>query len=254
MSRALLAGVDVGTTSVKVLLMTHDGTELALGRAPTPWQQRDDRAATTAESLTSATRAALADALAQCPDDRVLAIGVASMAESGVLTDDRDEPVAPVIAWHDRRDEAELEVLTADFGAEFSARTGLPLWTQWSLTKHRWLRAHHEPTARATRRYNIAEWIVRGLGGDRVTELSLAARTGWLDLHTLRPWAATLDWAGARPSVFAELTTAGAPMGTATTSGELSAIDGAALTVAGHDHQVAAVGLGCHRPGDEFDS
>ncbi|HKJ11337.1 MAG TPA: FGGY family carbohydrate kinase, partial [Ornithinimicrobium sp.] len=181
-------------------------------------------------------------------------IGVASMAESGVLTDEADTPLAPVIAWHDRRDEAELESLTDQLGTEFCSRTGLPLWTQWSLTKHRWLRSHHEPATRATRRYHVAEWVVRGWGGGRATELSLASRTGWLDLHTQSPWTATLDWAGAGPWALAELTPAGAPWGRAETSGALAGADGAVLTVAGHDHQVAAVGLGCHRPGDEFDS
>jgi sugar (pentulose or hexulose) kinase len=250
----LLAGIDVGTTSVKVLLMTPEGAERAVGRASTPWQQGDQGTQTTAEALTAATRDAFADALSQRPDDTVLAVGVASMAESGVLTDGNDVPLAPVIAWHDRRDEAELEALAADVGTDFSARTGLPLWTQWSLTKHRWLRAHHEPTRNAVRRYNIAEWVVRGLGGARTTELSLASRTGWLDLHTQQPWSDTLDWAGASPSLFADLTPAGAPQGFARTSGDLTRADGAVLTVAGHDHQVAAVGLGCHRPGDEFDS
>ena len=31
-------------------------------------------------------------------------------------------------------------------------------------------------------------------------------------------------------------------------------MDGATLTIAGHDHQAAAVGVGSHRAGDEFDS
>ena len=34
----LLAGVDVGTTSVKVVLMAPDGNEVASGRAPTIWE------------------------------------------------------------------------------------------------------------------------------------------------------------------------------------------------------------------------
>ena len=41
-------------------------------------------------------------------------------------------------------------------------------------------------TARAVRRLNVAEWIVRGLGGDEQTEWSLASRTGWLDLARAR--------------------------------------------------------------------
>jgi sugar (pentulose or hexulose) kinase len=122
------------------------------------------------------------------------------------------------------------------------------------LTKHRWLRDHIPAVASARRHYNVAEWIVRGLGGDRVSELSLASRTGWLDLHTRTWWEDALDWSGASASLLADPVPAGTPAGTARTDGPLGALDGAVLTVAGHDHQAAAVGLGCHRPGDEFDS
>lgn len=255
MAGFLLAGVDAGTTSVKALLLTPDGRELAVGRAPTVWTPTEYGQETTGLHLLEAAQAALADALRQCPGDRVVAIGVASMAESGILADSDDSPLGPVIAWHDHRDESQLKALQDDIGgATFSRRTGLPLWTQWSLTKHRWLREHVPAVASARHRYSVAEWIVRGLGGGRATELSLASRTGWLDVHTRTLWADALDWSGASASLLAELVPAGTAMGTARTGGPLAALDGAVLTLAGHDHQAAAVGLGCHNPGDEFDS
>lgn len=254
-SRGLLAGVDAGTTSVKALLMTPEGEELAVGRAPTTWTATEHGEETSAAGLAASAQAALADALAQVPGATVLGIGVASMAESGVLVDADETPLAPVIAWHDSRDRAELQLLESDLGgAEFSRRTGLPLWTQWSLTKHRWLRTHVPATTRAERRYNVGEWIVRSLGGEHVSEASLASRTGWLDLHTGLPWTDALDWSGAPATLLGRLVEAGEPTGYARGSGALAALDGAVLTVAGHDHQVAALALGLHRPGDEFDS
>lgn len=255
MSRELLAGLDVGTTSVKALLITADGDEVALGRAPTVWTSTEYGAETSAEAIAVTARAALADALGQVPEDRVAALGIASMAESGVLVDGKDLPLAPVIAWHDHRDEQELGDLVAEFGAEtFSARTGLPVWTQWSLTKHRWL-VDHIPTARnARRRYNIAEWVARGLGAEPVTELSLASRTGWLDLATAAPWRESMQWSGAPESLLDDLVSAGTPIGEARTDGPLRALQGATLTIAGHDHQAAVIGVGSGGPGDEFDS
>lgn len=253
--RELLAGLDVGTTSVKALLLTGEGTEVALGRAPTTWTTTEHGTETTGQAVLDAARQALAQALVQVPGDRVTGIGIASMAESGVLVSADDTPVAPVVAWHDRRDEQQLHELVATFGAEaFSTRTGLPLWTQWSLTKHRWL-VDHLPSARsAVRRYNIAEWVARGLGGDPVAELSLTSRTGWLDLATKRLWDEALSWSGATASLLPPLVQAGTAIGTAYTGGDLAAADGAVLTIAGHDHQAAVVGLGCSGPGDEFDS
>ena len=133
-------------------------------------------------------------------------------------------------------------------------RTGLPLWTQWSLTKHRWL-IDHVPAARgAVRRYNIAEWVARSLGARPVTELSLASRTGWLDLATARPWAESMAWSGAPERLLGELVRAGTPVGTALCRGDLAAVNGATLTIAGHDHQAAVVGVGSTGAGDELDS
>lgn len=255
MGRELLAGLDVGTSSAKALLVTPEGDEVAIGRAPTTWTITEFGAETSAVSILEAARRALAEAVAQAPGDRVVALGVASMAEAGVLVDPSDNALAPVIAWHDHRDEAELRDLVARLGGEeFSRRTGLPLWTQWSLTKHRWL-MDHVPAARgAVRRYNVAEWVARSFGADPVTELSLASRTGWLDLATRRPWDESMAWSGARPSMLGDLVTAGAPVGTAVADGDLAAVNGATLTIAGHDHQAAVVGVGSTGAGDEFDS
>lgn len=254
MDRTVLCGIDVGTTSVKVLLMTPSGHVISTGRAPTLWARTPHGVQTTPAALTDAVRNALTSALTVAPDAVVAAVGVASMAESGVLTDDEDRPLGPVIAWHDTRDDAEFAELTNELGEGFSRRTGLPLWQQWSLTKYRWLRRHEPDIPRAVRRYNVAEWITRDLGGRPVTEYSLASRTGWLDLHTGAPYDDGLAWAGAPASIIGELVTAGSPVGRVATSGALPQLDGAVLTVAGHDHQVAAIGLGAHHPGDEFDS
>ena len=49
------------------------------------------------------------------------------MAETGALIDAHDEPVAPAIAWHDRRGGDEAATLGRELGDErFSVTTGLP--------------------------------------------------------------------------------------------------------------------------------
>lgn len=251
----LLAGLDVGTTSVKALLVTVDGTEVAVGRSPTLWTRTQEGTEADPWHFVAAAKQALADATSRVPDVTVSSLGVASLAESGVLVDAGDRPLAPVIAWHDDRDAGQLEALVGDIGRRrFSETTGLPLRTQWSLTKHRWLRDHRPDTAHAVRRYNIAEWVVRNLGGESASELSLASRTGWLRLGDGQPWAETLEWSGAPGGVLGTLVTAGTPLGRVTAADVPPGLRGATLTVAGHDHQAAVIGLGAFRDGDEVDS
>jgi sugar (pentulose or hexulose) kinase len=195
---------------------------------------------------------AVNQALAQTSNVAVLGLGVASMGESGVLLDRHGRPVAPVIAWHDTRDRVELAELDARLGADtFSARTGLP---QWSLTKHHWLVRHHLEATEAVRRLNIGEWIVLGLGGEEASELSLASRTGWLDLATRTWWAESLSATEMKESLLPPLVTAGTALGGVANSEVSTALADAVLTVAGHDHQAAAVGAGAVHAGDELDS
>lgn len=251
MSEGLLAGLDVGAASVSALLMTPEGVEVARGRAPTHWAGTPTGGETSADSLVDSALEALDHALAQRPEDRILAIGVASMAESGVLTASHRRVLAPVIAARDTRDADLLGELDADLGGDtFSVRTGLPLRPRWTVTKHRWLAEHHPDVAEAKRWYNVGEWIVKALGGKPGSELSLTARTGWLDLRTATPYVEALAFSRARPRILGDPTVAGTPMGRASASSRLAALDGAVLTVAGHDLQVAVLGAGHREPGE----
>ena len=255
MAGTLFVGLDVGTTTSKAVVFTEDGDPVSSGHATTPWTITDSGAELDATALLDAAKSAVAQALADCPPGPVGGLGVASLAESGVLLDRRGESVAPVIAWHDTRDHAELESLRDAVGAQnFSATTGLPMRQQWSLTKHRWLIDNIPSASSAVRRLNVAEWIVRGLGGEEAGEQSLASRTGWLRLADRSWWADTLAWSGAGESLMPPLVTAGTPLGRAGADAGVPRLAGAVLTVAGHDHQAAVVGAGADGPGDELDS
>jgi sugar (pentulose or hexulose) kinase len=253
---AILVGLDVGTTSAKAVVFTDQGEVVGEGRARTPWITTSFGVELAAEELLNAAIEALSSAVDAAPGTtNVTAVGITSMGESGVLVDQEGIPVAPVIAWHDSRDHEEVEALRRDITADtFAATTGKPLRGQWAITKHRWLRGHVPSAAHAVRRFNVAEWIVRGLGGDEVTELALACRTGWLDLSRGDWWPEGLAWSGATPELMPLLVEAGMPVGQITRSDTHPRLRGAVLTVVGHDHQAAAVGVGATGEGDEVDS
>lgn len=253
---ALLVGLDVGTSSAKAVVFTDQGEVVGEGRARTPWISTSYGVELAAEELLNAAVEALRSALVGAPGaTNIAAVGITSMGESGVLVDRDGTPVAPVIAWHDSRDREEVEALRRDIAADtFAATTGKPLRGQWAITKHRWLLRHIPSASSAVRRFNIAEWVVRGLGGDEVTELALACRTGWFDLSRRDWWPEGLAWSGARPDLMPPLVEAGSPVGQITRVDTHPRLQGAVLTVVGHDHQAAAVGVGAIGEGDEVDS
>ncbi len=249
MSHEVLVGVDVGTTSCKAAVVEVDGAELARGSVRTPWRNVPTGAELDPVELLEAALGAIHEALSAAPKARVAALGVTSMAETGVLLDAGGKPVVPAIAWHDRRGAREAALLVAELGAErFVERTGLPPSRLCSLAKLRWLRTNDVSAARGARWLNVAEWIVRGLGGEETAELSLAARTGFLELERRSWWSDAVEWAGFATNLLPEPAPAGTP------AGHAAAFDGAVLAVGGHDHLCAAVGAGATRPGDLFDS
>jgi sugar (pentulose or hexulose) kinase len=217
---ALLVGLDVGTSSAKAVVFTDQGEVVGEGRARTPWITTSYGVELAAEELLDAATEALGLALeATRGASSVTAVGITSMGESGVLVDRNGTPAAPVIAWHDNRDRKEVDALHRDIAADtFAGTTGKPLRGQWAITKHRWVLRHVSSAANAVRRFNIAEWVVRGLGGDEVTELALACRTGWLDLARRNWWPEGLAWSGATPTLLPPLVEAGTPVGHITSS------------------------------------
>jgi sugar (pentulose or hexulose) kinase len=251
---ALLLGLDAGTTAIKAAVIDADGREVAHGRAPTPWREVPTGAEIDPEALLDSAIRAAGEALDAAPAGEVAGVGVASMAETGVLLDGHGRPVVPSIAWHDVRGGAEAAEIARDLGERaFAARTGLPATELCTLAKYGWMRRHRPDAARGVRWLNVGEWIVRGLGGEEAAELSLASRTGCYDLHARRPWSDALAWAGAPDGLMPDAVPAGTAMGRATADAVPRA-RGAVLTVGGHDHLAAAVGAGAAGEGDVLDS
>ena len=243
----LLLGVDVGTSACKAAIVDAAGREVAHGQAPTPWERVPTGAQVEPDALLRAVVAAAKEAIDRGPEGRVAGIGVTSMAETGMLVDGRGGVLHPAVAWHDARGADDAAHLARDL-PDFSARTGLPPTPLCTLVKLR-----HLGAAGAARWLNVAEWVVERLGGRHVSELSLSSRTGLLDLDSAAPYDDALAWAGLPRDLLGERVAGGAEAGRSD-GALLPGTEGAALTVAGHDHVVAGAGVGVIAPGEVLDS
>jgi sugar (pentulose or hexulose) kinase len=257
----LLAGVDIGTSSVKAAVVTCGGEELSWGKAPTPWAEVATGAECEPGALLERVFAALAAALRGAPEGPVASLGVTSFAETVVFLGREGSPVGPCIAWHDTRGEEEAKELAEAFGAEaFSGLTGLRVSPVCTLVKLAWLARRGFPGFREppTLALPVAGWVVSALGGERVFEASLASRTGALCLAERAWWKEALEWAGTSAEAFPPVVQAGEPAGRvvphAVTASPLERLAGATLTLAGHDHLSVAAGLGAVGPAQVLDS
>ena len=253
-------GFDLGTTVTKLTALAEDGTTLLDLSVATTWDElgdgsaeRDPRAVVAAvEDLLARAAATVGTTNGHGPLE-VRSIGFASMAESGVLVDADGEPRSPVIAWFDPRGRDQVAALSSELAHDFPARTGLPVTHIASIFKIAWLRDQGLALA-GTQWLSLPELVIAHLGGRRVAERSLMGRTGFLDIHTNTPYLPALGHLGVGDEFVPELVGAGAPVGRVRSDHPVAAARGAVLTVAGHDHAVAAAAAGASAPASAMDS
>lgn len=254
-----VVGIDVGSTEVKVLVADRAGNTLSCERQETGWWRGGHGrvelpVGTLIDRVLSGLTEALRVAEAAVARLRVMSVAVTGMAESGVLLDRAGVAMHSVVAWFDQRGGAELAAVPEGLRQEFSGHTGLPLSPLCSFAKLNWLFAWEVSAERVGMWLNVPEYVAYVLGGEAVTEPSLASRTGLLDQPTQRAWRPALTYLGLPDSVLPDLTFAGTPIGHVRHTGVPDAARGAVVTVAGHDHPVASVANGVWHGEHLFDS
>jgi sugar (pentulose or hexulose) kinase len=258
----VVIGLDLGTTLAKAVVRSQAHRAAGYVELPTPWQtgrcgQTEIDPYVLLGLAVELIGRAVREAESAWGTVRVRGVGVAGMAESGVLLSGAGRPAAPAIAWFDHRGGREIELAgerVPEFAAAFERTTGLLWSSQASIAKLLWLRGVGTLAGPASTWLSVPEWIVFGLGGDLVREPSLASRTGLIDQGTGELWPAAAAVAGLSARILPEERPAGVPAGYLRHEGVDSCAAGAVLTVAGHDHPVAAIGAGVVDSGELFNS
>ncbi len=253
-------GLDIGTTASKALIRRLGDPRALVVQQPTPWRaapgaRTELEAAAVLRLAVDLIGSAARAAGSAWGTVAIRAVSVGGIAESGILLDPAGRPADPAIAWFDRRGDADVARVRdeeAAFADRFPGVTGLPWTFQATIAKLLW-RGRQRPVAPGSTWLSVPEWIVHGLGGDRSREPSLASRTGLIDQATGRPWADALAVAGLPGTLLPDETPAGRGCGVLRHDDVPSGAAGAVLSVAGHDHPVAAIGAGIG-PEDLFNS
>ena len=187
-------GLDIGTSAVKALIcdetqavVAEHGAPLAISRPQPLWSEQNPADWVRAvegvlDHFHKDARASLAD---------VRAIGLSGQMHGAVMLDAADQPVRPAILWNDGRAHGECADLWAAHPqlAEIAGVVPMPGFTAPKLV---WM-ARHEPAAFARIRCVLLpkDFVSLFLTGERVTEMSDAAGTWWLD-EARRAWSPEL--------------------------------------------------------------
>ena len=195
----VVVGIDVGTTSVKVLaLELATGAELAQETVGYPTH-------VTTEGAHEQEPESWWDAVIQCTrrvttrvgSSSVRAVGLAGHMHSLLLIDSADRPVGPAMTWADRRVGEQTKRLGAN--PEFEKATGNSVVDAFTAPKLSWFAARYPDRVRRARRLVLAKDFVRfKLTGIWATDETDAIGTLLYDLHR-RDWSDTLWQASGAP-------------------------------------------------------
>ncbi len=185
-------GIDLGTSELKAILVDSEqqatlasaGVKLEISRPRPQWsEQAPETWVLALHRALDALRATAPAALAA-----VRGIGISGQMHGAVLLNDKREVLRPAILWNDTRSFAECAALEAAV-PESREITGNLMMPGFTAPKLAWLR-QHEPAlfAQVATVMLPKDFLVQHLTGERVTDLSDAAGTGWLDVAA-RDWS-----------------------------------------------------------------
>ena len=187
-------GLDIGTSSVKALLVDFEQRVLAeasiplnVSRPQPLWSEQNP------SDWVEGVEAAVAAIRRQAPSDfaELSGIGLSGQMHGATLLDAQDKPLRPAILWNDGRSFAECAELKRRV-PDLEQRTGNLAMPGFTAPKMLWVAAHEPEIAKATRRVLLPKDYVRlRLSGEAVSEMSDASGTLWLDVGRRR-WDDTL--------------------------------------------------------------
>nr|WP_321456028.1 xylulokinase [uncultured Cohaesibacter sp.] len=186
-------GIDLGTSGVKVVIMSADqqiiastNQPLSVSRPASGWSEQDP------ESWILATATAFDDLAKANPDllKQVRAIGLSGQMHGATMLDEKDAPIAPCILWNDTRSHEEAAKLDATPG--FRELTGNIVFPGFTAPKLAWMQANKPELFEKIRKVLLPKDYLRlWLTGDYVSDYSDSAGTSWLDVGK-RVWSPDL--------------------------------------------------------------
>jgi erythritol kinase (D-erythritol 1-phosphate-forming) len=176
---AVLIGVDAGTSVIKSVAFSVNGTQLAAAAMANSYVTLPDGGAEQDMHRTwTDTAATLRELATKVPNlaSRLAAISVTGQGDGMWLIDKAGEPVAPAWLWLDARAAAIVEEFTSSENhAAHYQRTGTGVNVCQLNVQLVWMHRHRpEVLRKATHAFHCKDWIYFNLSGDRATDPSEA--------------------------------------------------------------------------------
>lgn len=244
-------GIDLGTSSVKILLMKADGTILSSISKDYPvsypkpgWSEQNP------EDWLRQTLAGLKELLAseEADENQIKGIGIGGQMHGLVALDEKDQVIRPAILWNDGRTEEETEYLNTVIGTDkLSDFTANIAFAGFTAPKILWMQNHEPEKFQAIRKIMLPkDYLVYKLTGAFTTDVSDASGMLLLDVKN-RVWSKEMiEICGIEEQVLPEVKESYEISGFLKSefSGELGLSDSVAVVAGAGDNAAAAIGTG----------
>jgi xylulokinase len=252
----MFLGLDLGTSGVKAMLIDAEQRVVASHSAPLSvdrphpgWSEQDPADWIAAcEAAIGQLREVHAPALAV-----VEGIGLSGQMHGATLLDRAGHVLRPCILWNDVRSHVEAAELDAD--PRFRQITGNIVFPGFTAPKIAWLRRHEPELFDAIASILLPKDYLRfWLTGERISDLSDASGTAWLDVAA-RTWSPELvDACGLDMACLPALVEGSAPAGRLRReiAVRLGINPDAVIAGGAGDNAASACGMGVIEPGRAF--
>ena len=245
----LYIGVDLGTSSVKLLLMDENGKienivtkEYPIYYPKPGWSEQNP------EDWYDALVDGLKELTKNCSKDDIDGISFSGQMHGMVILDENDNVIRPAILWNDDRTQAECDYLNYEIGREkISSYTANMALTGFTAPKLLWVRKHEpENFARIKKVMLPKDYIAYRLSGVHCTDVSDASGMLLFDVKNKRWSREMLDICGLKEEQMAKVFESYEVVGNITprASEETGLPVKVKVIAGGGDQAVAAVGTG----------
>ncbi|WP_119304261.1 xylulokinase [Dongia deserti] len=253
----MFIGIDLGTSSIKSILIGEDGRLIATASEPlkvsrpAPGFSEQDP-----ESWYQATLSALDNLAKQAPREMatVRGIGLSGQQHGATLLDKSGNVLRPCILWNDVRSAKECKELEERLPA-LGSITGNPTLPGFTAPKLVWVK-RHEPAifARVAKVLLPKAYLRYRLSGEYIEDMSDASGTAWLEVGK-RAWSkAALEATDLSIDHMPALVEGTAPAGRlrAELAQRWGMVQPPVIAGSAGDNAAGAIALGAIHPGDAF--
>ena len=179
-------GLDIGTTSTKVIAFDQRGNTLVTtGVAYPTFYPSVNQAVQRPETIWEAVQASVRRVLETVEESYTLTGVGFSCAMHTLLPIDREgNPLSDVMIWSDNRANKVVDTILSNEGDIFYDTVGVPLHPMTPFAKLIWAAEHQiDWWKNATMFLGIKEWILQKITGEYEMDFSVACSTGMFDIH-----------------------------------------------------------------------